>query len=118
MSEIDLRDVKAIVRTECVPELVRALRSAEVTRFYLTRVHAVGAGVDPEDFRLSLDDGGVYTEKTKVEFLCSGARTAELVETIRDWSCTGHRGDGIVIVSKVTDVINVRTGDHNRIALL
>lgn len=114
----DMKQVQAIVRTECVPDLVRALKGMEVPRFYLSRVHAVGAGVDPEDFRLSLDDGSVYTEKSKVEFLCSAAKTEALVEIVREWAGTGHRGDGVVVVSDVVDVINVRRGDHDVVALL
>ena len=113
-----MREVKAIVRTECVPDLMHALKSAEVARFYLSRIHAVGAGVDPQDFRLSLDEGGIYTEKTKIEFLCAAERVDELVEVVREWARTGHRGDGVVVVSPVTDVVNVRTGDHDRVALI
>lgn len=40
----DLKKVTGIVRTECVP---RALDRTEVTRFYLSRVHAVGLGGGP-----------------------------------------------------------------------
>lgn len=113
-----MKDVKAVVRVDCVQELLQALKDAEVTRFYVSRVHAIGAGVDPEDYRISFDEGGPYTEKAKVEFLCRAERCGELVELVREWARTGHRGDGVVIVSDVTDVVNVRTGDHNRIALL
>jgi len=113
-----MKDVKAMVRVDFVPDLIRALQDAEVTRFYVSRVHAFGAGVDPKDFRLSMDEGGSYTEKAKVEFLCRAERTDELVALIRKWSGTGHRGDGMVIVSDITDVVNVRTGEHNRFALL
>ena len=113
-----MKDVKAIVRTECVSDLLQALKDSGVPRFYLSRIHAVGSGVDPENFKLSLDEGSVYTEKTKVEFICAENRAEELVEIVREWARTGHRGDGVVIVSNVTDVINVRTGGHDRIALL
>lgn len=113
-----MKDVKAIVRTDCVQDLMRALKDADVMRFYVSHVHAFGAGVDPEDLRASMDEGGTYTEKAKVEFLCRAERADELIRLIREWSCTGHRGDGVVIVSDVTDVVNVRTGDHDRIALL
>lgn len=113
-----MSEIKAIVRTDHVPGLIQALKGAEVQRFYLSRVRAVGAGVDPKDFRLSLDEGSTYTEKTKIEFLCSGGRVHELVELVREWAKTGHRGDGVVIVTNVSDVINVRTGDRDRVALL
>ena len=114
----DLRQVTAIVRTDCVPELDQALKGTEATRFYLSRVHALGAGVDPEDFRVSLDDGSVYAEKTKVEFFCPAERTDALVEVVREWARTGHRGDGVVVVTDVIDVVNVRTGDRDIAALL
>lgn len=113
-----MRDVKAIVRADCVQDLMRALKDAEVSRFYVSHVHAFGAGVDPRNFRLSLDEGGTYTDKAKIEFLCRAERADDLVALIREWAATGHRGDGVVIVSEVTDVVNVRTGDHNRMALL
>jgi nitrogen regulatory protein P-II 1 len=114
----DLNEVKAIVRTDCVPGLIHALKDQDVSRFFLSRVHALGAGVDPEHYRLSLDDGEAYTEKTKLEFLCASSRTEAVVELIREWARTGHRGDGLVIVSGVRDVVNVRTGDRNLIALM
>lgn len=113
-----MREVKAIVRAESVQDLILALEDAEVTRFYVSRIHAFGTGVDPEDFRPSMDEGGTYMEKAKIEFLCRAERSDELVALVREWSGTGHRGDGVVIVSDVTDVVNVRTGDHNRFALL
>lgn len=114
----DLKQITALVRTECVPHLVRALKGTEATRFYLSRIHAVGAGVDPEDFRVSLDDGSVYTEKTRVEFLCPAESTEDLVDVVREWARTGHRGDGVVVVTDVLDVVNVRTGDRDVVALL
>ena len=68
--------------------------------------------------RFPLDDGEAYTEKAKVEFLCRAESTEEIVALIREWAHTGHRGDGVVIISDVTDVVNVRTGDRDGIALI
>ena len=113
-----MREVKAIVRRDCVPDLVHALKGADVTRFYVSRIHALGAGVDPEDLRVSLDEGESYTEKAKVEFLCRAERVDQLIELVREWAGTGQRGDGVVVVSDVTHVVSVRTGDQDRIALL
>jgi hypothetical protein len=44
----DLREVRAVVRVDCVPELLAALKGAASTRFFVSRIHALGAGVDPE----------------------------------------------------------------------
>jgi nitrogen regulatory protein PII len=114
----ELKEVKAIVRNDCVPDLIHALKRAEITRFLVSRIHALGAGVDPENYRLSLDDGEAYTAKAKVEFLCRAETAEAVLALIREWACTGRRGDGVVIVTEVTDVVNVRTGDRDRIALI
>jgi nitrogen regulatory protein PII len=37
---------------------------------------------------------------------------------IRHSASTGHHGDGILIVSDLTTVVNIRTGDCDRLALL
>lgn len=114
----DLREVKTIVRTETLARLLEALEDAGVTRFWVSHVHSLGAGVDPEDFRLSFEDGGTYTEKAKVEFVADASEIDALTEVIRRHGGTGHRGDGVVLVTDVADVINVRTGDRDRLALL
>jgi len=113
-----MKGVRAIVRTECLSRMVRTLKDAEVTRFYVSQVHALGAGVDPDDFRVSMDEGDAITAKTQIEFLCLSDRLEELVELVRACAGTGHRGDGVIIVSDVADVVSVRTGDHGRVALI
>lgn len=118
MTMTPLREIKAIVRSDCVPLLLDALKAAGITRFFVSRVHALGAGVDPEDYNVSLDDGEAYTENAKVEFLCATDRADSVIELIRRRACTGHRGDGIVIVSEVSEVVNVRTGDRDGVALI
>lgn len=114
----DMRQVSAIVRADCVPDLVRALKKAGVARLYLSHVHALGAGVDPEDFRASMDEGSLYTQKSRVEFLCRAEDTEGLVDVIRQRACSGHRGDGVIVVSDVVDVVSIRTGDRDMTALL
>lgn len=114
----DLREMKTIVRTEAVARLLEALQETGVTRFWISHVHSVGSGVDPEDFRISFEDGGTYTKKAKVEFVTDASEVDAMTEIIRQHGGTGHRGDGVVLVTEVAGVINVRTGDRDRLALL
>jgi len=37
-----LREVKAVVRKDCVPALLDALKGAQITRFFVSRIHALG----------------------------------------------------------------------------
>lgn len=113
-----LKEMKTIVRTDTVARLVEALEKEGVTRFWISHIHSIGTGVDPEDFRLSFDDGGSYTEKAKIEFLVRADRADMIVDLIRTHCGTGHRGDGVVVVTDVDTVINVRTGARDRLGLL
>lgn len=113
-----LKEMRTIVRTEAVERLVTALREAGVSRLWVSHVHSVGAGVDPEDYRLSFEEGGSYTRKAKVEFVTDADEVETLARVILAEVGTGHRGDGVVVISDVDEVVNVRTGDRNGLALL
>lgn len=114
----EMREVKAIVRTDTVARVVEALQRAGVTRLWVCHVHSLGAGVDPRDCRPSFEEGTSHTEKARIEFLARADEVEALVEVVREYAATGHRGDGVVVASNVSDVVSVRTGDHDALALL
>ena len=113
-----MREIKAIVRTERVQAVVKGLENAGVARLLICHVHSLGAGVDPENFRVSFEEGATYTEKCKVEVVCEDDAVDTVVETISNAARTGQPGDGIVIVSDVERVTRVRTGDEGPLALV
>lgn len=113
-----MKEIKAIVRKERVEDVVAALRAAGVPRLTLTHVHALGSGVDPQHYRLSLEEGGAYTEKAKLELVCQANDVDRLVEIVCKCSRTGHRGDGVVFVSDIERAVKVRTGEENILATL
>ena len=113
-----MKEITAIVRKERVQDVVSAMRAAGVPRLTLCHVHAVGSGVDPEDYRLSFEEGTAYTEKTKIEVVCRADDVQRLVDIIRTSARTGHRGDGVIFVSDVERTVKVRTGDENALALI
>lgn len=110
--------LKIIARKERVETLVKVLTEAGVTRLFICHVHAVGCGVDPEDYRLSFEEAGAYTEKSKIEFVAPAERVDELIEIVRRHAFTGHQGDGIICVSPIDRVVKIRTGDEDAIALV
>jgi nitrogen regulatory protein PII len=114
----DLREIKTIIRTDAVARLLEALREAGVARVWVSHVHSIGSGVDPKDLRVSFEAGGTYTEKAKLEFVAPASEVEALTGVIRRHGGAGHRGDGVVLVTDVAAVVNVRTGDRDRLALL
>ncbi len=103
-------EIRAIVRLEMLDSVVHCLKEAGVPRLTITRVHAIGSGVDPATVRISFRAGSEYARKGMVQFICSGERCAMFTELIAQAARTGRPGDGIVSIHPVFDVTKVRTG--------
>lgn len=103
-------EVRAIVRIEMLDRVVRCLKESGVPRLTVTRVHAIGTGVDPAAEKFSFADGSAYADKAAVQFICATDRCEMFTELIARAAQTGRRGDGIVSVSPVQSVTKIRTG--------
>lgn len=115
MSEIV--EVRAIVRKEMLDRVVHRLKEAGVPRLTVTKVHAIGSGVDPAAARISFEEGTEYVDKAMVQFICAGERCEMFTELIAGVARTGRRGDGIVAVYPVVDVRKIRTDARGLAAL-
>ena len=106
----DMVEVRAVVRREMLDRVIHCLKESGVPRLTVTRVHAIGSGVDPAAARISLEEGTEYADKAMVQFICASERCAMVTELIARTARTGRRGDGIVSVHPVVEVAKIRTG--------
>lgn len=113
-----MKEIKAIVRTDRVQDVIKALETGGAARLQVCHVHSLGAGVDPEDFRVSFEEGAAYTEKSKVELLCADDEVDPILDVLCRAARTGQPGDGVIIVTTVDRVVTVRTGDEGPLALV
>lgn len=113
-----MKEVKIILRKERVAAVVRALREAGVPRLMVSHCHALGAGVDPDHYRVSMEEESTYTEKGRIEVICQDDAVSGIVDSIRAHASTGLRGDGIIVVRDVERIVKIRTGDENALALV
>lgn len=113
-----MKELKVICRKERVEDVVAALRAAGVPRLTVSHVHSLGSGVDPEHYRLSFEEGAPYTEKAKIELVCPAEDVPRFVDIVRENGRTGQRGDGVIFVTEIEQVVKIRTGDQNALALL
>ncbi len=108
MSEIV--EVRAVVRLEMLDRVVRRLKESGVPRLTVTRVHAIGRGMDPASSKYSFHEGSAFADKAQVQFICDGERCEMFSELIAKSARTGRQGDGIVSVHPVVSVAKIRTG--------
>lgn len=106
------------MRKSRVDRVVRALTDADVPRFHVSHVHVLGAGRDPADTHLSLEEGARYTEKARVEVICREEDVDRVLELVREHAATGQRGDGIVLVTPLERVVSIRTGEEDLLAVV
>jgi len=104
----DLVEVRAIVRVEMLDRLVHRLKESGIPRLTVTRVHSIGAGVDPASAKLSLEEATEYADKALVRFICAAEHHPGFTELIRQTARTGRPGDGIVYVLPVLALAKIR----------
>jgi nitrogen regulatory protein P-II 1 len=113
-----MKEVKIVLRKDRVDPVVHALAAGDVPRFHVSHVHVLGAGVDPEDVRVSLEEGSRYTEKAKIEVFCRAADVDRVVALVREHACTGRRGDGLIAVTSLERIVGIRTGEEDLLAVV
>lgn len=112
-----MKEIKAYIRPERAEDVVRALQDAGVPHLTVTHVRSLGSGVDPDNQRMSLETGGAYTEKAKLEFVVAEPETERVVAIILRAARTGEAGDGVVFVHPVDRAVKIRTGIEGRLAV-
>jgi nitrogen regulatory protein P-II 1 len=58
-----------------------------------------------------------FLPKVKIEVVVSDAMANMVIATIQDKARTGDIGDGKIFVSRLTEVVRVRTGEHGNSAI-
>ena len=77
-----------------------------------------GGDVDPEKTKLSIDYVERFCPTTKIEVVCRDEEVVRLVDIIREMAFTGHKGDGMIFVSDIEQVVKIRTNEWGEGALL
>lgn len=109
-----IREIKAIVREDRIPEIFRALHAIPgLPGVTLSVVKGFGRRID-----VTADQGGYgETEMAKLELVVPLAMVGPVTGAIERAAHTGRPGDGKIFVIPVEDVINVRSGSRGLDAL-
>lgn len=103
--------IKAYIRTYMADKVIHTLKKINAPRLTAIDIRGMGDEVDPEHLEVSAQHAGTYTKMVKLELVCKNREVQELVNLIRKNAKTGYRGDGIIVISPVENVISIRTGE-------
>ncbi|UCG91272.1 MAG: P-II family nitrogen regulator [candidate division WOR-3 bacterium] len=102
--------IKAYIRTYMTEKVIHALEEIGAPRLTAIDIRALGDEINPKHLEISSKHVGTYTTMVKLEIICTDAEISKFIDTIAKNARTGYKGDGIIIVSPVEEVINIRTG--------
>lgn len=109
--------VEAIIRSQKLEDLQEALHAMHISGMTVSDVRGMGKqkGVT-HTYR-----GSQYTfnltPKTKVEIVVLAEELDEVVAAVLEVAQTGEVGDGKIFVTKLEQVIRIRTGERGEVAL-
>ncbi|MCB0071998.1 MAG: P-II family nitrogen regulator [Caldilineaceae bacterium] len=111
------KKIEAIIREEKLDDVKAALRELGIVGLNVFEVHGHGReGGIQLTWR-----GSTYTmdliPKIQVNIVLSDHNVERTVDIISQAARTGEKGDGLIFIYPVEDVIRVRTGERGRAAL-
>jgi nitrogen regulatory protein P-II 1 len=111
------KKIEAIIRPEMVEDVKNALFKIGIVGFNVTDVRGHG-----RDGGIELSGrSGTYKidmlPKSQLNIILSTRNVEKAITVIRDTACTGKRGDGVIFIYPVEDVIRIRTGQRGQQAL-
>ena len=108
-----MREIKAIVRRERVPDVIGALHErADLPGVTISYVDGVGR-------RAGESGPGQYGEvqMAKIETVVPADLAPWVVDTIRRAPFTGRAGDGKIFVIRVEQAVQIRSGEEGPLVL-
>jgi len=109
--------IEAIIREEKLSDVKEALRKIGIVGMNVFPIEGHGrqGGIT------LMGRAGSYQvdllPRIQVNIILSDHNVEKTIQTIRDAAQTGNRGDGVIFVYPVVDVIRIRTGERGREAL-
>lgn len=109
--------ITAVIRPEKLPEVKRALFKVGVTGMTLSRVS--GHGGEQDVVQQYRGDTVVleFHEKVRIEMACSEAFVEIAIRAICEAARSDSVGDGKIFVQPLDQVIRIRTGERDDLAL-
>jgi len=112
-----MKKIEAIIKPFKLDEVKEALQAIGIAGLTVTEVKGFGR----QKGHTELYRGAEYTvdflPKIKMEIVVSDEIAAKTVETIQKAAATGKIGDGKIFVSKLEDIVRIRTGETGESAI-
>ena len=109
--------VKAYIRPILLEDVYRTLRNEGYCCMTVFEGEGTGRYSDPDHQHGSLSFPAMHTHVVKIEIAVESDDAAAVIDIIKKYGKTGHKGDGIVFVSSIEQVTRIRDGKEGATVL-
>lgn len=109
--------ITAIIKPFKLDDVRQALSEAGVTGMTVTEVKGFGRQKGHNELYRGAEYVVDFVPKTKVEIAVDNSVVDQVVDLIINAARTGKIGDGKIFITKLDDVIRIRTNEHGKGAI-
>jgi nitrogen regulatory protein P-II 1 len=109
--------IECIIRPERLEEVQHELEAMGITGLTVTEVRGAGRQAGYVERYRGMEYRVRLIAKVKVEVVIADHLLDAVVEAVQTAGRTGEVGDGKIFISRVEDVVRIRTGDRGASAL-
>ena len=112
-----MKKIEAIIKPFKLDEVKEALSEIGVSGLTVFEVKGFGRQKGHTELYRGAEYVVDFLPKIKLEFIINDEILEEVIETIKSSAHTGKIGDGKIFVSKIEEIIRIRTGEKNSDAI-
>jgi nitrogen regulatory protein P-II 1 len=112
-----MKKIEAIIKPFKLDDVKDALNALGIAGMTVTEVKGFGRQKGHVELYRGAEYDIAFIPKVKLEIVVAEAMAEKVVATIMEKAKTGKIGDGKIFISKVEEVIRIRTGEKGESAI-
>jgi nitrogen regulatory protein P-II 1 len=112
-----VKKIEAIIKPFKLDEVKDALNAIGVQGMTMTEVKGFGRQKGHVELYRGAEYAIAFVPKIKIEVVVSDSMAEKVVATVEENAKTGKIGDGKIFITKIEDVIRIRTGEKGESAI-
>ena len=112
-----MKKIEAVIKPFKLDEVKDALNALGIAGMTVTEVKGFGRQKGHVELYRGAEYDIAFIPKVKLEIVVAEAIAEKVVSTIMEKAKTGKIGDGKIFISKIEDVIRIRTGEKGESAI-
>jgi len=112
-----MKKIEAIIKPFKLDEVKDALNEIGIQGMTVTEVKGFGRQKGHVELYRGAEYDVAFLPKVKIEVVVSDSVSEKVITTIQEKAKTGKIGDGKIFVSKLEEIIRIRTGEKGDIAI-